>query len=81
MRPDFIERLKTHYPGSLTPDEKKLLQNMRFLIDFVLDHDLNISLAVEVINHDLSEIVSQGSLDKAVSKGFLPKSYDFSNYR
>ncbi len=81
MHPDFIERLKTECPGPLTPDEKKLLQDMRFLINFVLDHDLNISLALEVISHDLSEILRQGSLDKAISKGFSPKSYDYSNYR
>lgn len=81
MHSDFIERLKTQYPGPLTRDEKKLLQDMRFLIDFVLDHDLNISLAFEIMAHDLREIVRQGSLEKAVSEGFLPKSYGFSNYR
>jgi hypothetical protein len=81
MHSDFIEKLKTQFPGPLTPDEKKLLQDMRFLIDFVLDHDLSISLALEVINHDLSEITREGSLDKAVSKRFLPKSHSFSNYR
>ncbi|WP_263985298.1 hypothetical protein [Dendronalium phyllosphericum] len=38
------------------------------------------SLALKVIGHDLDEIVRQGSLDKAISNGFLPKSGDFSNY-
>ncbi|OCQ98235.1 hypothetical protein BCD64_13060 [Nostoc sp. MBR 210] len=80
MHREFIERLKTECPGPLTPNEKKLLQDIRFLIDFILDHDLDISLAVHVIGHDFSEIVRQGSLDKAISKGFLPKSFDYSNY-
>ncbi len=80
MHPDFIKRLKTQFPGGLTPEEKKLLQDMRFLINFILDHDLNMSLALKVIGHDLDEIVRKGSLDKAISNGFLPKSRDFSNY-
>jgi len=76
---EFAESLKAQYSKPLTPKERKLLQDMRFLIDFVLDHDLDIDLAIDVLNHDLKEIIRVGSLDKC--EGFLPKSYEFSNYR
>lgn len=79
MNREYVERLKEQFPGPLTDKERKLLQDMRFLIDFVLDHNLSMELAVEVLEHDIVEgIRYHGSLAKA--KGFAPKSHEFSNY-
>ncbi len=81
MNQDFIKRLKASFPVPPTPQERELLQDMRFVIDFVLDHNLSMELAVEILSHDLKGIIQHGGVDKAVSKGFSPKSHGFSNYR
>jgi hypothetical protein len=78
---DFIKRLKASSPVPLTPQERELLQDMRFVIDFVLDHNLSMELAAKILIHDLAGIMEHGGVEKAVSEGFLPKSHDFSNYR
>jgi hypothetical protein len=78
---DFIKRLKASSPGPLTPQQRELLQDMRFVIDFVLDHNLSMELALKILSHDFAGIIQHGGVDKAVSEGFLPKSRDFSNYR
>ena len=80
MNREYIERLQRRNPGPLTATEKKLLQDMRFLINFVLDYDLGMDLVVEILNHDIQEIIRVGSIDKAVESCFLPKSHEFSNY-
>ena len=78
MNQEFIQQLKQSHPGSLTADERKLLEEFRATINATLEHNLAFTVAASVLSHDLNEIVKQGSLKKALSQHFTPKARSFS---
>lgn len=54
--------------------EVEMLDDILKFIDFTIRNGLGIKFVLDVLTHDLSEIEHKdGSLDKALSKGFRPK--------
>ncbi len=79
MHDDDAERLKTHFPGPLGGEERRWLEDLRAMLDFVLDNDLSIGLVWDTFGHDYEEIGRAGfDLHKALASGFWPKTRNFS---
>jgi hypothetical protein len=79
MQPDDVERLKTQFPGPLSGEQRRCLEDLRSLLNFVLDNDLNIQLVWDTFGHDYEEIARAGfDLNKALASGFWPRTRNFS---
>lgn len=79
MQHEDLEQLKTQFAGPLSGEERRCLEDLRALLDFVLDNDLSIRLVWDTFGHDYEEIARAGfDLNKALSSGFWPKTRHFS---
>jgi hypothetical protein len=79
MHDEDIERLKAQFAGPLSGEERRWLEDLRSMLDFVMDHDLNIQLVWTTFGHDYEEIARAGfDLNKALASGFWPRTRNFS---
>ncbi|NLF71648.1 MAG: hypothetical protein GX575_21670 [Candidatus Anammoximicrobium sp.] len=80
LHDDDAERLKTQFPGPLSGEERRCLEDLRALLDFVLDNNLSIQLVWDTFGHDYEEVGRAGfDLHKALASGFWPKTRNFSH--
>ena len=78
MQRDEAELLKSQFPGPLSCEERRWLEDLRTMLDFVLDNDLNIQLVWDTFGHDYEEVGRAGfDLNKALASGFWPRTRDF----
>ena len=77
MAADFVENWKEH-DTPLTEDERSLLEDMKATIDFAFEKGLGFKFVSHVLGHDFQEVAQVGSLQVALSRGFLPKAHGFS---
>jgi hypothetical protein len=59
---------------SATPDEVEFAKDIVGIINFTVRNSINISFVLNILSHDLAEIIRKGSLGKALEWGFNPKS-------
>ena len=79
MQHDEAERLKAQFAGPLSSEERRWVEDLRSMLDVVLDNDLSIRLVWDTFGHDYEEISRAGfDLNKALASGFWPKSRNFS---
>ena len=79
MQHDEAERLKAQFAGPLSSEERRWVEDLRSMLDVVLDNDLSIGLVWDTFGHDYEEIARAGfDLNKALASGFWPKSRNFS---
>ena len=80
MQHDEIERLKAQFAVPLSGEERRWLEDLRSLLDFVLDNNLSIQLVWDTFGHDYEEIGRAGfDLNKALASGFWPRARNFSH--
>ncbi len=80
MQHDDLEHLKAQFPGPLGGEARRWLEDLRSLLEIVLDNDLDIHLVWDTLGRDYEEIARAGfDLNKALAAGFWPKTRHFSN--
>jgi len=80
MHHDDAERLKAQFAGPLSGEERRWLEDLRSLLDFVLENDLSIGLVWDTFGHDYEEVGRAGfDLHKALASGFWPRTRNFSH--
>ncbi len=79
MQDEDAERLRQQFPGPLSGEERRCLEDLRSLLDFVLDNNLSIGLVWDTFGHDYEELGRAGfDLHKALASGFWPRTRNFS---
>ena len=57
-----------------TPEELEFAKDIVGIINFTVRNSINIGFVLNILSHDLAEIMRKGSLAKALEWGFTPKS-------
>ena len=81
FRPQVASVVQNESNGKGGPNsiETKFLKDIHGVIEFVIRNDLSFLFPLDILIHDLQEIRSEnGSLEKAIEKGFLPKASGWS---
>jgi hypothetical protein len=79
MQHDEVECLKAQFARPLSGEERRWVEDIRSMLDFVLENNLSIQLVWDTFGHDYEEISRAGfDLNKALASGFWPKSRNFS---
>ena len=62
MQPDEAERLKTQFPGPLSGEQRRWVEDLRSMLNVVLDNNLSIRLVWDTFGHDYEEIAAPASI-------------------
>ena len=65
---------------SATPAEREFAKDIVSIINFTVRNSISISFVLNILSHDLAEIIRKGSLDKALEGAFLPKSQSWRGF-
>ena len=65
---------------SVTLAEREFALDVIGAIDFTLRNGVSFAFIINMLAHDLGEIFSRGSLDKALSDQILPKCSGYSQF-
>lgn len=63
-----------------TTQEEEFCRDVVAAVDFVIRNGIGLGLMVNVLSHDIGEILHHGSLDEACSLGFSPKVAGWAQY-
>ena len=69
---EAAERLRKHWSGPMSEREIEFLRDVQGFIEFAIRNGLSFPMVVSGLMSDLNEIRFDG-VDKARSRGFLPK--------
>ena len=76
---EMAERLRNPFKGPMTPDDMEFLRDVEAMIDFAMKNGLTFPMVVSALCSDMNDLARDGfDLQKAKSRGFVPKSLGYS---